>query len=368
MSKSLPQGAPALAPIRAFLADRLAAAGCRTRLEAALGEAGTADSPSRFARSIDLEDVPAAALAMMLARAEEGRYADALALSPFGVERRADPVVRAFLDGLEEIAERPPGPLVDADGRPVVFVVSYPRSGNTRFLNIMAGAFPGSRFTAMVGEGRYVSSQGWGVAFAGPVFVKDHVLRDAYRHNPVIYLARDGRDCVLSYNDFKLRRAAAREAALAAGCDGLGWILAEMAAPQSFGPWPDHLRKALAWQDEGADLIVLKYDDMMSEGAFERVSAALAAAGVTLDADRYERGLRNAEAREETLRRASPGWGRERIYPAGSLMDRWLDVPHASKWRALFGPDDKVRLHEAGYTGPLIRAGFEEDPHWWQDP
>lgn len=353
------------APVRAHLAAGLEGEGSRHVVDDVVARAGRADSFPALAAELKLRELRLAALAMMLAAAGEERWADALALAAFGVEARPPAAIRGFVSRLESAAERPSGPLRDADGRPLVFVVSYPRSGNTRFLNIMAGAFRGSRFTAFFNEGRYVSPQGWGVAFRGPVFVKDHTLSAAYRQNPVIYIARDGRDCMLSYNDFKLRQPAG-EAARAEGAESLAWFLAGGAGGKAFGGWPGHIRKALAWRDEGAPLQILRYDEMMGDGAFERIAAVLGAAGVELTAERYAAGLANAVAREEALRSANPTWGRERIYPAGSMMDRWLDTPGATKWRALLGPDEKARLHAAGFTEQLIRAGFEEDPLWHQ--
>lgn len=364
MQKSTTRAVGGADALRAYLDVRLAEAGCTQSADQLLAQAGPAMRPGELAQAAALPGPQPAALAMMLARAEEGRVADALALTPIAIERRPPPAVRAFLDWLEEAAERPAGPMVDAAGRPLVFVVSYPRSGNTRFLNILAAAFPGSRFTALRGEGRYISPRGPGCLARGPVFVKDHVLRDEYRDNPVIYLARDGRDCCLSFNDFKLRRTEADEAAVREGADSLALILGGGMA--DFGGWPAHMAAALDWRDAGADLTIVTYDALMAEDSYPAVAAALETAGVDLSRERYAIGLRNAAEKEEQLRAKALGWARERIYPQGSMMDRWLDVEDASKWRRLIGPRDKARLHAAGYTEPLLRAGFEEDPNWWQ--
>lgn len=367
MQKSTSRAMTGTGAVRALLAERLAEAGLSQSADQLIAQAKWAKRPGDVARALGMTNAQPAALAMMLARAEEGRIEDALALSAFAVERRPVPVLRAFLDTLERAAQRPDGPLVDGEGRPIVFVVSYPRSGSTRFLNIMAGAFPGSRFTAFVNEGRYVSPHGRGSVAHGPVFVKDHTLQDEYRQNPVIYLARDGRDCCLSYNDFKLRRPEVEETAVAEGADSLTLIVEPGAggAPPPFGGWPDHMSAALDWREAGGDLTIVTYDALMAQDSFETVEAGLAAAGVDLSRERYAKGLDNAAEKETQLRAQNPNWARERIYPHGTMMDRWLDTKGVSKWRDLLGQGERARLHAAGFTQPLIRAGFEGDPNWW---
>ncbi len=368
MQKSTSRAMNGTGAVRALLAERLAEAGLSQSVDQLIAQAKWAERPGPVARALGTTNVQPVALAMMLARAEEGRIEDALALSALAVERRPSPVLRTFLDALERAAQQLDGPLVDGKGRPIVFVVSYPRSGNTRFLNIMAGAFPNSRYTALFGEGRYVSPHGRGSVVNGPAFVKDHTLRDQYRQNPVIYLARDGRDCCLSFNDFKLRRPEAGEAAITAGADSLAMIVepGPGGAP-AFGGWPRHMSAALDWREAGGDLTIVTYDALMAEDSFGIVAAALAGAGVDLSRERYAKGLDNAAEKETQLRAQSPNWARERIYPQGSMMDRWLDTEGVRKWRTLLGPDEKARLHGAGFTQPLIRAGFEQDPNWWKD-
>jgi hypothetical protein len=124
--------------------------------------------------------------------------------------------------------------------------------------------------------------------------------------------------------------------------------------------------KPWVWQAQNKSDLAQSRFVMADPGTAAAVAAALAAAGVALAEAHYARGLAHAAAREADLRTRNPTWGRTRIYPEGSLMDRWLDTPGASKWRTLLGPEDRRRLHEAGFTDPLVRAGFETDPDWWR--
>lgn len=351
--------------VRDLLAERLAADTGAVGADALLAAARAAGALGPLRARQPLADPRLHALALMLVMARDGEPARALTLSAQAIERRPGPVLHRFVEELEGAARAagPAGPLLDHDGNPVVFVVSFPRSGSTRFLNIMAGAFAGSRFTAFLSEGRYVSPWGAGCAAKGPVFVKDHELKDAYRHNPVLYLVRDGRDCMLSFNDFRLRRAAGGGAE--AGADTLAGVVKGGDAGPPFGGWPAEVNKALQWRAAGRDIVLLSYDALMGPQGFDVTAAALAGAGIDLTAERYEAGLANAAQKETALRANSAGWGRERIYPPGSLMDRWLDTSGPSKWRALLRPQDKAMLHHAGFTEPLVRAGFEKDENWW---
>ncbi|GAB5376694.1 MAG: hypothetical protein AcusKO_31560 [Acuticoccus sp.] len=351
--------------VRGLLAERLAADTAGVDADALLAAASATGKPGALRARVPLADPRLHALALMLVMARAGDPARALTLSAQAIERRPGPVLHRFVEDLERAARaaEPAGPLLDGDGNAIVFVVSFPRSGSTRFLNIMAGAFPGSRFTAFLSEGRYVSPWGAGCAAKGPVFVKDHALKDAYRHNRVLYLVRDGRDCMLSFNDFRLRRAAGGGAE--AGADTLAAVVEGGDAGPPFGGWPAEVNKALQWRAAGCDIALLPYDALVGPQGFEVTAAALAGAGITLTAERYEAGLANAAQKETALRANGAGWGRERIYPAGSLMDRWLDASGASKWQALLRPQDKAMLHNAGFTGPLMRAGFEKDENWW---
>lgn len=313
-----------------------------------------------------LKEKPLKGLARLIGLAEDGRYEEALAYTGIAVPNRPAPPIARLVHVLEELAVRPAGPLRDASGRRVVFVVSYPRSGSTRFLNFMAAAFPASRYTAFLPEGQYFSTRGGGSAAAGPVFVKDHRLREDYAENPVLYLVRDGRDVMLSLNDFTLRKPGLSAEAVAEGAAGLDGVLGEGERASRYGAWPEHVAEALDWKDAGRPVTILRYDALMGENGFEASRDALAETGIDYTRKGYDRGVNIAANREALLRQNNPSWQRTRIYPEGSLMDCWLDTPEASKWQTLLRPADKAVLHEAGFTGTLLRAGFEDDADWWR--
>ncbi|MEM6762655.1 MAG: hypothetical protein AAF615_07255 [Pseudomonadota bacterium] len=349
--------------LAAYLASDGAAVDAATLLAAA-AEHRSADE---LARACGLKKSQPAGLALMIHRAETTNAADALAYTGVALRHNPDGNVRRLVRLLERNATREPGPYLTADGKPVIFVVSFPRSGNTRFLNILGDVFSGSRFTAFMHEGRYFSEMGTGSAANAPVFVKDHELRDAYRDNPVIYLARDGRDCALSYNDFMLRRSGTTAEQVEAASDTLSIIAGrESAGDDRQAHWPSHMNSALDWQRAGRPIAILEYNELLGDAGYKLTAGALELAGIDLDEAAYEKGVKTAENSETRLRTTNRRWGREAIYPAGSLMDRWLQTPGVSKWRDVLSPKHRKELHEADYTPALLEAGFEDDPSWWQ--
>ena len=357
----------ALVAARSHLAECLAETGAPMAERELVAAMRSAEGFDAVLAVSGVRERPLKGLAKLIERAEAGRAEEALAYTGLAVPNRASPALHTLVRALEsEAVERPAGPLLDASGQPVVFVVSFPRSGSTRFLNFLMAGFPGSRFTAFLKEGQYFSTKGAGSAFAGPVFVKDHALRADYATNPVIYLVRDGRDAMLSFNDYTLRKPGLDAAELAAGAQNLSDVLTDGGRATGFGPWPDHVHRAFDWRDQGRSITVVTYDALMGENGYEAIRDTLAAVGIEYTPERYEKGVEVAAKREATLRQNNPNWKRTRIYPEGSMMDRWLDTPEASKWRVLLDAADRQLLHEAGFTEALMRSGFEDDAEWWR--
>ncbi|MEM0908057.1 MAG: hypothetical protein AAGJ94_11870 [Pseudomonadota bacterium] len=353
-------------PITAYLAEKLKADNVTAPIEAVLTMAGKSEDPVRLRRRFKIKTRNLVGLSLMVGHARAGAPQTALRHAAMAVPNRADGVVLKFIRKLEKLAPEPGRPFRDADGSPIVFVVSYPRSGNTRFLNIMDATYPRSRLTAFLSEGRYFSARSETCALPSPVFVKDHNLRAIYGDNPVIYLARDGRDCVLSGNDFALRAAHVSDDKRVEGSDSLSLVVEGDEKGPPFGGWPQQMQAALAWKAAGRDITILNYDDWVSDNGYELVSAALRQAGVALSQEQYDQGLSHAQTKETALRVKNDRWKRARIYTQGSMMDQWLDTPDASKWRKVLTPREKQRLHEAGFTKMLIEGGFETDPDWWR--
>jgi hypothetical protein len=140
-----------------------------------------------------------------------------------------------------------------------VFVVGYPRSGNTWFQNIVAGLYYGADpELAPHGLINEMAPDVHGAAFyrrySTPMIFKSHALPDpAYRR--VAYLLRDGRDAMVSYSHF-LRSRYLPELD----------FLEMVEKGDSLFPckWHDHVEAWLA-NPHDAEMIVIRYEDLQRE-------------------------------------------------------------------------------------------------------
>lgn len=307
-------------------------------------------------------------LILMIRHAQAGKIMDALGTMAFAPNALAFPAVRRLIRHLEAAAppRDPEMPFIDAQGTPVVFVVSYPRSGNSRLTSTMEGAYPRSRFTIYPFDGRYFSKKLAHFPVDGPVFVKSHIIEDAYRHNPVIYGVRDGRDSLLSLNDFAYRAMTdERKATHTDMAHGLDTLLDKVLPREHYGDWPTHVNKALAFSREHGNVHFVRFEELTSAVEYERLRDTLRTCGVALRREQFDEGVARAKDVEQALRSKIKQWSRDQIYPEGSLMAKWMALKGSSKWQRLLSAGDKKRLHEAGLTKPLMDLGYETDPDWW---
>jgi hypothetical protein len=150
-----------------------------------------------------------------------------------------------------------PDPLFPDD----VFIVSYPKSGSTWARFLLANYLTGNRcdfgsVSHHIPDLHY--SPRIDPALPRPRLVKSHFPCDA-RYPRVINIVRDGRDVAVSYYYHALRyRRLDRATTFAAflGAFNAG-------AVDDYGPWGAHV---LSWLDrEGADLLVMRYEDMTAD-------------------------------------------------------------------------------------------------------
>ncbi|MEM8853559.1 MAG: sulfotransferase domain-containing protein [Pseudomonadota bacterium] len=310
-------------------------------------------------------------LIMIVRHAKAGRIHEALGEMVYAPNAVAFPAVHRLIRRMEAAAPArdPDMPFIDAQGTPVVFVVSYPRSGNSRLTSTLDGAFVRSRFSIYPSDGRYFSKKLPYFPVDGPVFVKSHIIEDSYRHNPIIYSVRDGRDAFLSLNDFVFRAMNdAKRADHTDMADGFQALLERVLPKEHYGYWPAHANRALAFSKEHGNVHFVRFEEITSAVEYERLRDTLRSCGVALSRTQFEAGVARAKAVEDVLRSQIRQWSREAVFPEGSLMARWMALKGSSKWQRLLSVEDKTYLHEAGITKPLMEFGYETDPDWWSRP
>jgi Sulfotransferase domain len=144
-----------------------------------------------------------------------------------------------------------------------IFIVGYPRSGNTWFQNLVSGVIYGvdPRVGPAVLAHELVPDLGFGKyyrRYATPMYFKSHAL-PCSEYRRVVYLLRDGRDVMVSYHHFL-------EATLGKEVDFLQCVSSEAALYPCH--WAQHVD---AWMQNPhqAQMLVIKYEDLLREPVTE---------------------------------------------------------------------------------------------------
>ena len=235
---------------------------------------------------------------------------------------------------------------IDEFAQTDVFIVGYPKSGNTWMQYLVAGAFCG--IDLEVAPDAVVQDLAPDVHFKKfykpcfPVtFFKTHFLpRPDYRK--VVYLLRDGRDVLVSYWHY-LR-----------GLCGQEIDFAEMIRTgDKFFPckWHEHVER---WLDNPhrAEMITVRYEDLKSNTAAELARIA-EFAGLKRDLAVLEAAARSASFSAMKRREASFPWENPQIPKNGQFIRRGQVGSHRDE----MPPDAREAfLREAGPT--LKRTGY----------
>lgn len=189
-----------------------------------------------------------------------------------------------------------PGAVPAYSVRVLIWLASFPRSGNTLLRLILKSLYDigSSTVYAKQADGQEApersavpaptaSSALVAVATASraaPVhdlnFTKTHELAAAEDTTPAIYVVRDGRDCYVSYAHFTMQL----EPAVYAGMSYTDVLRMLIASQDHFGGWHGHVEK---WTRRTAPAVVVRYEELLADpaGAAARACERL---GVTLPA------------------------------------------------------------------------------------
>jgi hypothetical protein len=250
-------------------------------------------------------------------------------------------------------------------GEPVIFVVSYPRSGNTMVVRTLARLLDAKSFTAMPGKQRRFD-RAKGDAEASRVrIVKDHVPRLDYRRDRCIFVIRDGRDSVISLAYMVRERYPITLASELA--DFIRWAHDNY----NLGSWATHMRKVQRLRSHPGKLLV-RYEDLLSESGAEFFQEVVdfAIPGHGLDRDVVAAAYADKDqvlANIGSKPKANKYWGLGIEFPPESIFYEWSKNRQLSSWRQIWPSDAKRAFHETGATEYLMMHGYETDADWWRD-
>lgn len=244
-----------------------------------------------------------------------------------------------------------------------VFLVSYPRSGNTwtRFLlgNLIA---PGDPVTFANIESRipeiYFNSDRVLRSLPRPRLLKSHECFQPH-YRKVIYIVRDPRDVAVSFyhhnvkagnipDDYRMRDFIPR------------FINAEFDA--KWGSWSDHVRSWLVLRQGRPDFILLRYEEMKSEPLRElsRIAAFLQKSWFTnlgRNAEQLQRAvdLSSPERMRELEKKQASQW----VLTKSTRSDKpFVRSAIAGEWKSQLPEESVVALESA--WGNLMRSlGYE---------
>lgn len=171
---------------------------------------------------------------------------------------------------------KPPGRFVEV--RPDdIFLVSYPKSGNTWLRFILAelmhpeAAADFANIDQIIPDIYKTSHRDIGRA-PQPRVLKSHEPLDV-RYQSVIYIVRDPRDVLLSYYHYKLLRNAFDESY---SIDSFAEEFLK-GSLETFGSWGDHVGGWLGARSKHPRFLFLRYEDMLADtlGQLQKISSHL---------------------------------------------------------------------------------------------
>lgn len=205
-----------------------------------------------------------------------------------------------------------------------VFVVGYPKSGNTWYQNLVSGVMfgvnpllaPDTLIQELAPDVHY---KRYYKRFWTPMFFKSHRFpQEAYRR--VIYLVRDGRDALVSYYHYR------------AAMTGVEPDFARMVATGEgiMGRWHEHVEAWLA-NPYGAEMMLVRYEDLQQDTVTE-LERLCAFAGVERDRTWLEQvasaatfdKMRNKEKSGRYFRE-DPDWPEDKLFNRRGVVGSYKD-------------------------------------------
>jgi hypothetical protein len=244
---------------------------------------------------------------------------------------------------------------------PFRYVVGYPRSGNTLLLQFLEYAFNAPPYSVYPATGRLYADALADTA-TGPIFVKDHVARAAYLRAPILSPVRDGRTVLISLARYLYAEGSnpfVRRGELAAFID-------HVHANAPYGFWGDHVRTILDARDRGANVRIVRIEELTSPHTQRIALARELNAGVPAPRE-DEAGFLAFVASEKHRLASRPEWSENVPLPEDTFIpNNWSIAANTIDWQTAFDAPARRRFHDLGGTEALLRLGYETNENWWR--
>jgi hypothetical protein len=229
-------------------------------------------------------------------------------------------------------------PMLRAESKePILFCISFPRSGVTRFMKELCKSRGADLFVANRSKPQIVFDKRiYPRNYPRVRVVKDHWPHRQYLHDDGYLLVRDGRDCMASLAWMTRERGLHKFFKRSEMSDFIHWT----SKRYPLGSWARHTSSMLKLRS-GGNKVVIRYEDAKTESTVHDLMAS---------------------KREDTRR----AWGLVDDDLTGSMFEAWQQSRGKSNWRASFDRAAAKAFHDTGGTEMLIELGYESDPDWWK--
>jgi hypothetical protein len=247
---------------------------------------------------------------------------------------------------------------------PLAYFVSYPRSGNTLAMRLVAEATSGQILTAMRQGNIPFSKRIYPTSYPFPRLIKDHVAHRHYKNDRCVLVVRDGRDTVVSLAFMTLQQRQHSFVDKSELADFVRWL----SKSYVFGDWATHARDLVALTEESHKLLV-RYDDLVASEETLCEIVDFFDPGNKFRRSHLSKVFAERNAFIERIKSrpaVNKEWGFGRTFDNGSMFHAWSLNRQGSSWRETWDAAAKRAFHETGATELLIELGFESDPDWWR--
>lgn len=240
---------------------------------------------------------------------------------------------------------------------PKVFLVSYPRSGNTMIRSYLSTVLNIQRYSVYEGDGVYFDPTNSEADWNQVQVIKDHSFRKEYRN--VIFVVRDGRDATLSlvyYTFLSGMHNFTKSSELHS-------LIKAFKYGYTYGFWGDYVKHAVAMANNPRkNVLFVRYEDFITD-AYAQLVRIADFLKLEVVSDAFENAIQIAS--QDKGYQAWNGWGFDYTPDKESLFYQLTRNRGYSNWRAIFDNEARAAFHNSGGTEMLMHFDYETDRDWW---